>query len=343
MMFCHSSASISRLIGLLGICMALASCHSDRLDVDVSGVEVPEVQIRRFDRDFFALNAENISGALPGLRSKYPDFADLYINNLLCPHGVSDSSCVPEITRFVADKDMREAYDDAQKVFPDMKAIEDQLRDVFRHYKYYNPNGRIPQIIAMMSGFNYAIEMHDSTFSIGLEMYLGSKTPFYENLQLPVYKRMTMRKEYIVSDLVHAWMAKSYPNKGKSGTLLNEMIYQGKILYLVDALLPEVNDTLKIGYTKKQLDWCTENENNMWGYLIKNKLLYSNEITDITKFTGEGPFTTGFVKESPARTGVWIGWHIVRKYMENNPKVTFEDLMKQTDPQMILSQSKYKP
>jgi hypothetical protein len=192
----------------------------------------------------------------------------------------------------------------------------------------------------MMSGFNYAIET--SSFSIGLEMYLGNKSPFYEMLQFPAYKRVNMRKEYIVSDLVHAWMEKTFPNTNKSGTLLNQMMYQGKLLYMVDALMPEEQDTIKIGYSKKQLDWCIENE-NMWGYLIKNKFLYSNEITTVTKFTGEAPFTTGFVKDSPGRTGVWIGWRIVRKYMENNPKVTLQQLMAETDAQKILANSKYKP
>ena len=91
------------------------------------------------------------------------------------------------------------------------------------------------------------------------------------------------------------------------------------------------------------MEWCTEHEKDMWGYLIQNKFLYSNEVEVITKFTGEGPFTTGFVKESPARTGNWIGWRIVRDYMNANPKTTLDQLMTENDPQMILSKSKYKP
>ena len=138
-------------------------------------------------------------------------------------------------------------------------------------------------------------------------------------------------------------MGKAFPNTNKSGTLLNEMIYQGKLLYLADALMPDEQDTIKIGFTKKQLDWCIANENNMWGYLIKNKFLYSNEINVVTKFTGAAPFTTGFVKESPGRTGVWIGWRIVRKYMDNNPKITLDQLMLENDAQKILANSKYKP
>jgi gliding motility-associated lipoprotein GldB len=335
--------AVPRIFLLFFVCSLISACTHNRLDVDVSSVQIVPVKVERFDRDFFALNAGNISQKLPELQKKYPGFAELYVRNILCPHGLTDSSCIPEIIRFAADKDMRGAYDECQKVFPDMNLVEAQLTNVFLHYKYYNSNAKIPKVVAMMSGFNYAIATADTSFSVGLEMYLGSKSPFYEMLQFPNYKRVNMRKEYIVSDLVHAWMEKSYPNTNKSGTLLNEMVYQGKLLYLVDALMPKEQDTIKIGFTKKQLDWCMENENNMWGYLIKNKFLYSNDISMVTKFTGEGPFTTGFVKESPGRTGIWIGWRIVRKYMDNNPKVTLEQLMQETDGQKILANSKYKP
>jgi gliding motility-associated lipoprotein GldB len=311
--------------------------------VDVSGVQIEPVKIQRFDRDFFSLNADNIVKDLPELQKKYPGFAELYVRNILCPHGINDSACIPEITRFVTDKDEREAYDEVQKTFPDLNTEEVQLADVFRHYKYYNPGATLPNVVAIMSGFNYAIAHADTSISVGLEMYLGSKNRFYEGLQFPNYKRVNMRKEYIVNDIVHAWMAKMFPNINKSGTLINEMIYQGKILYLVDAMMPEEEDTIKIGFSKKQLDWCVENENNMWGYLIKNKFLYSNDITTVTKFTGDAPFTTGFVKDSPGRTGVWIGWRIVRKYMDSNPKVTLTQLMQENEGQKILANSKYKP
>ncbi len=321
----------------------LVSCGNNPLDVDMSGIKVEPVKIQRFDQDFFSLNADNISQKLPELQNKYPGFTVLFVKNIVCPSGINDSACIPDITRFVNDKDMRGAFDNCQKVFPDMSSIETELTKVFRHYLYCFPEKKIPKVFAMMSGFNYSIANADSAFAIGLEMYLGKKSRFYDMMQIPNYKRSTMQKEYIVPDFIRACMINQFPNKSKSGTLLNEMIYQGKLLYLSDALFPDADDSLKIGFTKKQLDWCVEHENDMWGYLIKNKFLYSNEVEVISKFTGEGPFTTGFVKESPARTGVWMGWRIIKKYMNENPKTTLDQLMQEDDAQKILSMSKYKP
>ena len=240
-------------------CCVFISCENNRLDVDASVVNVDPVKIQRFDRDFFSLNADNISQEFPALQKKYSGFTDLFLRNIICTLGVNDSSCVPEIIKFVHDKDMQSAYDECQKKFSDMTDIESGLTEVMRHHKYYFPEKKLPEIVAMMSGFNYAIE--SSTPAIGLEMYLGNKNGFYDMMRIPNYKRATMQKEYIIPDLVRAWMIDQFPNKSKSGTLLSEMIYQGKLLYLSDAMVPDAEDTLKIGFTNKQLVWCVEHEN----------------------------------------------------------------------------------
>jgi len=321
----------------------LTSCSHNRLSVDVSHIKIEAVKLGRFDQDFFALGADNIVAKLPELQKKYHGFTELFVRNLLCHNGIQDSACIPEITRFVNDKDMREAFNDCQKTFPDITPVESELTEIFRHYKYYFPGQKLPKVLTIMGGFNYSIITADSVFSIALEMYLGRQSSFYEMLQFPNYKRISMQREYMVPDFVRAWTMSEFPDNVKSKTLLSEMIYGGKVLYLSDALMPNKEDTLKIGFTKKQLDWCNEHAGDIWGYWIKNNFLYSTGIDVISKFTGEGPFSTGFAKESPAKTGIWTGWQIVRKYMNNHPEVSLEQLMKEDDPQKILSLSKYKP
>ena len=339
------SIYIRSLCLLATVFFLIPSCGRNPLDVDISGVNIPPVKIFRFDKDFFAVTEGDIPSNLAALRKKYPGFADLYIHNLICPGGTQDSACIPDITRFIKDKDMSGAFADCQKVFGEdaLSELEGQFSDLFRHYRYYFPGKPLPGIYTMMSGFNYAIASADSSFAIGLEMYLGKNCRFYDMLRVPDYKRSAMQKEFIPADLVRAWMTKVFPNQNHSGTLLSTMIYQGKLLYLADALLPQTPDTLKIGFSSVQMKWCEEHEKDMWGHLIQNKFLYSNDVSIVTKFTGEGPFTAGFVKESPARTGVWLGWKIVRAYMRAYPKTTLEELMAMEDPQIILSKSGYKP
>ena len=61
------------------------------------------------------------------------------------------------------------------------------------------------------------------------------------------------------------------------------------------------------------------------------------------KYTSDGPFTSAFSKESAPRIGYWMGWQIIKQYMKNNPDVTLEQLMNETDAEKILKMAKYKP
>jgi len=64
---------------------------------------------------------------------------------------------------------------------------------------------------------------------------------------------------------------------------------------------------------------------------------------DIIRYINASPTTSGFPLDSPGRTGVWIGWQIVRKYMKNFPETTLSELMQNSDYQQILNDSKYFP
>ncbi len=152
-----------------------------------------------------------------------------------------------------------------------------------------------------------------------------------------------MHKEKIPSDVAYAWGITEFEATNKATNLLGNMIHQGKLMYFVDALLPEMEDSLKIGYTSNQLEWCKKNEAQMWLTLVENKMLYSSKRMDIIRYINDAPYTNGFPIESPGRTGIWIGWQIVRQYMNKHPEITLPQLMQNSDYQGILNASGYFP
>ncbi len=92
------------------------------------------------------------------------------------------------------------------------------------------------------------------------------------------------------------------------------------------------------------MEWCKDNEFNMWAYIIREKMLYSTDQNNIDKFMKDGPFTSYFNHDlSPARTGFWLGWQIVRAYMKNNPDVTLSQLLAEKSADKIFKESGYKP
>jgi uncharacterized protein YjaZ len=142
---------------------------------------------------------------------------------------------------------------------------------------------------------------------------------------------------------MYAWAFQEYEYKGNTENLVSNMIYQGKLLYFVDAMIPEGPDSLKIGFTKNQMEWCKANESVMWSYLIENKSLFSGDRMESVRFINPAPFTTPFGQKSPGRSGVWIGWQIVKSYMKKNPEITLKGMMEENDYHKILNESGYAP
>ena len=124
------------------------------------------------------------------------------------------------------------------------------------------------------------------------------------------------------------------------------MIFQGKILYFLEKVLPQhVKDSTLLGYTEKQYDWAKHFEGDIWAYFLQNNLLYESDYQKIQVYLAEGPFTPGLgeKRESAPKLGVFIGLQIVKKYLDERPSVTLQQLMSDNDAQKILQQSRYKP
>jgi hypothetical protein len=67
--------------------------------------------------------------------------------------------------------------------------------------------------------------------------------------------------------------------------------------------------------------------------------MYQSKSFEINKWFADGPFTgsEGVPQESPPQLGVWLGWSMVRQYMEKNPAITMTQLLAEKDYQKILS------
>ena len=133
-----------------------------------------------------------------------------------------------------------------------------------------------------------------------------------------------------------------FPDESTGRHLVLQMVEKGKRMYLLDHLMPRTPDTLKIGYTENQLKGCYSNEGLIWNYFLTNSLLYSNDPAMIKNYIGESPNTPEFGEGAPGNIGLFTGWQIVKKYMEKNESLSFEELMK-TDSKKLFEESKYRP
>lgn len=324
--------------------IAFFSCKtSDR--PDVSHIKL-DIKIQRFDQDLYQGKNKDVQQTDAMLQKKYGYFYDDFVRRMVG----SPEMKGPEVLNILY-KD--QAYTDLNKevdsVFPNLKATEKELTQTFKYIKYYYPKVKVPRFVGFLSGFSYQIPLGDDYMGIGLDMFLGKNSKFYGALieSIPLYQSRRFEPAYIVPRVTEVFAHEElFREKDSDQNLLAKMIYNGKILYFMDQVLPETTpDSVKIGYTTQQMNWSQQYEGNVWGYLLENNLLFESDYQKIQVYVNDGPFTPGLGEKRSAapKLGVWIGWQIVKKYMAENPEVTLQQLMAESDPQKILSKSKYKP
>jgi hypothetical protein len=329
------------ILFVLIISIIFFSCKRNPLTVDISNID-KEIEVVRFEKKLFS-ETDSLKSMVK-LYNNYPDFFNLFTYKVINIGGINDEMFPDLMNRFLTDTMILNVKTMVEQEFDDFEKIENQLIKAFKYYQFHFPEKEIPTIYTCISGFNQSVFTAENIIGISLDKYLGKDCDYYKQLStVPMYKTPNMHPEKIVSDVAYAWGVTEFEDIEKTTNLLANIIHQGKIMYFVDALLPEMHDTLKIGYTKEKLEWCHENEAQMWLYLVDKKMLYSNKRMDILRYINDGPTTTGFPLESPARTGIWLGWQIVRQYMKKNPETTVNELMENTNYQGILNDSGYFP
>lgn len=317
---------MKKFLVLFTLMFAIVSCEK-KSKVEKAVEEIPvEVKVVRFDKAFFESKPEELAN----LKAEYPFFF---------PDGNDDKVWIEKMQN----KDWQALYSEVQKKYGNFSKQTTEIEDLFKHIKYYFPTVITPTIYTVIGEMDYnnkAIYANDKLI-IALELYLGKGHEFYT---FPEYIEQNFEERQMMPDVVSSFAMRTIPAPNEK-SLLSEMIYYGKELYLKDILLPNYTDAERIGYLPEQITWCQENESYIWRFFVDENLLYSSDSKLANRFINLAPFSKFYLEidnESPGRIGQWIGWQIVRSYMENNPKTTVADLFKM-DARELFEKSKYKP
>ncbi len=331
--------------------LSFLSCKNNKGIPDVSGIKA-DVQVERFDKDFFSLDTNQTERELVRLSDKYPALLPVYLQYVL---GLVPETSVEGVKQFLRlSKNIRDTVD---QVFRNTESLQKEMQEAFRFVRYYFPDYTIPRVItvvgpvdALAQGSNGPTPnfLRPEFLGISLQFYLGKefsvyRDPFFIENVAPAYRSRRFSKEYITADAMQLVVDNLFPDKSSDKPLIEQMIEKGKRWWLLDKFLPRLADSLKTGYTQQQLDWCKENEGLIWSFIVKQGELESFDPATLQTYIGESPFTQGFSQElSPGNIGQWIGWQIVRKFESKHPEMELSELMN-TSARKILDEAKYKP
>ncbi|MEI6752849.1 MAG: hypothetical protein WCK78_06750 [Paludibacter sp.] len=320
----------------------VTSCHKNsRFEIDTNENRYP-VKIHRFDRDLLSLNPKTMDKGLQKLYKDYPVFFPLFANEIM-DTTVRDTSAIKSlVSKFLIDTAFTKSNQKALDTFKDISDIEKEVSDAYSYIHFYFPEVKLPELYFFVSGFNRSIIMNNTIIAIGTDFYLGSDYPAYLGLN---YKYMTvnMKRECLTTDLVSATLFRIFRINSSQYRLLDNMLFRGKVLYLMSVFMPNEKPEKIIGYTPDQLKWSEGMEKQIWASVIDQKHLFSTDVMLIQKYINDAPFTAPISQDSPGRLGTWIGLQIVSSYMKHNQNVSLRDLMNDNDYQKILEQSDYRP
>jgi len=330
------------MLFITGIALLLCGCRNNSLDVDISGVEL-SMQLERFDKDLFDMDQDTMDAAIGALYREYGDFFDVFNVHVISIGQASSRRYSSYLSMFINDPTNREVYEYTSQIFDSEIEIEAELTEGFKHYMYHYPDSLPPRVVAYVSRFNQGLLTVGDFVGVGLDQYLGSECPYYQQMGTPIYLAQKKEPGRVAVDVMYAWATQLYPYNDSLDNVLSRMIYHGQLAWFVEAMYPDLEEEVNMGFTKEQMKWCRNNETQMWTHLVEEKLLFSTDPMNIRKLVEDAPNTRFFTSESPGRAAVWQGWQIVSAYAQHNSGLSVHQLMSQRDYQEVLRLSKYNP
>ncbi|MEN8927303.1 MAG: hypothetical protein ABF242_09790 [Flavobacteriales bacterium] len=341
---------MKNILSIVLVLVFLMSCGGkSKMDVDLSDTTI-DFSISRLDKELFEADIYNLRPLNAKWTKEYGYLYEIFISQMMNMGLPQDPMITYRIEKFLNDSTVQLIKKELDKSYSDFSSYEIELEDAFKHFAHYFPEKAVPKIITFYSNFSGAKSFpFADTLGIGLDMFIGRNSFVTENLPIDKYFQYIkddMDPENMVSESVKSWLYYTFSdrmeylnnsNYALKEDFLSSLVYHGKMMVALDAMMPEKSVATKFEYTAEELAWCERSEKKLYENLIEFKLIYSKNIKEIAAYINPGSFTPGLPPESPGGIGKWIGYRMVKQYYEEND-ISLKELMEaKGDERKILS------
>lgn len=324
----------------IAVVISLASCSEEEEKCafvpDTSGIEV-KLKFESLADSFVNITSKE---DLIKLLDRHRVMRDHFFRRDQYP---DDSVFVNELFRRFTNPHMDTLHMEVQRVFGNESDLRKQFTEAFRNLKYYYPDAQIPKIETTISGLDNDLFVSDSLIIVSLDYFLGEGAKYRPNM----YDYLL--RQYGVENIVPSCMLifgidnQYNQTKPEDKTVLADMIAYGKSYYFAKQMVPCTPDSVFIWYTSEEIAGARKNQDLIWARFIEDQLLYATSHVMKQKYLGERPKTVEVGEKCPGRIAQWVGWEIVKKYMETHAEVSLPDLMRNPNADKIFKESRYKP
>ncbi|EKY17241.1 putative gliding motility-associated lipoprotein GldB [Capnocytophaga sp. oral taxon 326 str. F0382] len=335
-MMINNTKKMTKKLLLFASLLLMVAC-GDKKEKEIAAIPM-SFEMVRLD----SLFVKTPDAQFPALRHQYPYFFTPSISDSEWVE-IKNKPIFPDLPEF-ANIYYHTLYSEVEKQLGDLSTEKKELKSLFQHIKYYFPKFQAPKVITLLSRVDYESRViyADSRLLIGSDNYLGAKHPFYQDMQH--YISTELDKKYLAVDVADAFAEKLVP-RSVHLSFLDNMIYEGKKLYLEQQLLPKKSTADLLRYTDQQYAWAEANEPEIWRYFIEKELLYQTDKKLLARFLYPAPFSKFYLEldnESPGQIAKFMGLRIVQAYAENHKEEPLVKILAMNSD-ALFKQSQYKP
>lgn len=301
--------------------------------------EISDFKIHRIDTKLFNYLSKNGQDSIFKVDTGFLNVLGEKVIHI----GRTDSAGFYErMKKYFSEQTLLYLYQAEQEQFADIQTLTNEVAYGLDVFLKEFPNIKRPQVYMHVSGLNQSVIVTDEILSLSADKYLGADYPLYQRF-FHDYQRQLMTPDRMAPDYLLGFMMANLPFEGKDDVLLDRMLYEGKLRYILSQLLPNRQVWEFVGYNEAQYSWCNNNREKIWKTILENQHLFTANYMITALYLKDAPHTSSLPSESPGRVGIWLGFQIITSYMKQNPDTGFRELTGLTDYQDLLTRSKYKP
>ena len=322
------------ILALMAVsCQDKAPAYKAKLNVKT---EPYDLQFDRYEDVLFNLDTADFQQELMKIQDRYRVFLSGDLNN---------PDAVQYLKDFATDPFSITLYNEVKAAFPNLKKVEPMVEDVMAHFHHYYPDIELPKkAFTCITGIHPdepPVQIIDGQLVISLDWYLNDNA-VYDQIGMPRYMSLRRNLSTLPKDVAEQLYMYYLYEWRKQGQIIGEMVFYGRRNFFVEAMCPEIADSVLLGYSTHQWQWAVENEGAVWADIVGNHRLYDAGL-DSYMYFGDGPFTQAYSNDAPSRLGEFFGLNIIRAYASSHDDFDLKQFMQRKDLQNIFQDSGYKP
>lgn len=166
----------------------------------------------------------------------------------------------------------------------------------------------------------------DSVMLIGLNHYLGESYPGYDAMES--YRRKAKEPVFLPYDLAEALVATAMPYQAsENAATINRLVYEGALTEAKMRLVENADPALALGYSPEEYATLLENEKWIWDKMISSGIVFDHDPSAASRLVAPAPYCSLISTSCPGRAGRFIGYRIIRSYLDRHPDTKLSDIL----------------